>query len=327
MYDRELVSRLPKHGTSVSVVSLDPNKRSEAARLLWTLNRSSPDVVVIDELCHREAAVQFSWPSFGKRKPKQVLLVHHLTEWEDTSARASEWLSLRGADLVIATSRTSAVRLFREQGVTAAVCEPGCDRLPLDAPPTSRPPGSEATLRFLFVGTWTARKGLVELLDALEALGDARYALTIVGDSARDRPYRERVLKTLRLCPSLARRCEIMGKVDDAELARQYQRSDVLVLPSHFEGYGMVLSEAVRAGLGIVTTRVGAIPEVVRDGQEAVLVKSGRGALRDALAELIANPGRVEEMKRYARKRRFPSWDESAARFAQLLEQALSRDA
>ena len=65
------------------------------------------------------------------------------------------------------------------------------------------------------------------------------------------------------------------GTVGAASLGRLYRRADALLLASSHEGYGMVLAEALAAGLPIIATRVGAVPEVVRDGREAELVAHG----------------------------------------------------
>jgi glycosyltransferase involved in cell wall biosynthesis len=73
--------------------------------------------------------------------------------------------------------------------------------------------------------------------------------------------------------------------------------ADVLVHPARWEGFGLVLLEAMRAGLPIVATRVGAIPEVVRDGVTGLLVPpDDPAALAQAIARLCADAGAAARM-------------------------------
>jgi glycosyltransferase involved in cell wall biosynthesis len=328
VYDRLLVAALRKAGDSVDVVSLTANRRLETLRLLAQLSALGPDVVVADELCFREAAGVFALaqmlPGAVLGRSKRVLLLHHLSEWEDGVARFGEWLCLRCADRVIVSSETSGRRLWQEYGVSARVCVPGADRLPLvPRRGVSREPLAERStaasgslVELLFVGTWTRRKGLGFLIAGLAPLGPASYRLTIIGDMARDPAYAASVHTALLQYPDVAQRTRVLGVLDDAALAVAYAGADVLVLPSLFEGYGMVLSEAVSAGLAVIATRVGAIPEVVRDGAEAILVPAADvPALSQALRTVVSDTTARERMQHQARARSYPSWRETAARF------------
>src|SRR6201999_2286931 len=94
-------------------------------------------------------------------------------------------------------------------------------------------------------------------------------------------------------------------------LIRLYTRSDALILPSTHEGYGMVLAEGLAAGLPIVATRVGAVPEVVCDGREAVLVPAGDvAALACAIDRLATDLAERRRRARFARERALtlPRW-------------------
>jgi glycosyltransferase involved in cell wall biosynthesis len=97
----------------------------------------------------------------------------------------------------------------------------------------------------------------------------------------------------------------------------------VLVVPSHYEGYGIVLAEAASHGLAIVATRAGAIPEVVRDGRESVLVPPRNLlALGNALHSVVTDARRRERMQRAAFERagELPTWAETCASFARALD-------
>lgn len=327
IYDRLLVEALRNAGDSVDVVSLTAGRRFETLRLLAKLSSIAPDVIVADELCFREIAGAFTVARVLPRSllggAKRVLVLHHLTEWEDGVARFGEWLCLHCADRVVVSSKTSARRLLQEYGVRAQVCVPGADRLPRLSRSSVTPElardsaaASWHPVELLFVGTWTRRKGLGFLIAGLAPLGPASYRLTIVGDATRDPVYAAKVHSALQKHPDVAERTRVLGVVDDLALAATYAGADVLVLPSLFEGYGMVLSEAVRAGLAVIATRTGAIPEVVRDGAEALLVPAEDvTALSQALHVVITDALAREQMQRHARERATPSWQETSALF------------
>ena len=72
--------------------------------------------------------------------------------------------------------------------------------------------------------------------------------------------------------------------------ARACADADLFVLPSYSEGLSVAVCEALRAGLPVITTRVGALPEVVREGVGGCLVSPGEvAALRDALRRLLGD--------------------------------------
>ena len=72
----------------------------------------------------------------------------------------------------------------------------------------------------------------------------------------------------------MGERVEFVGECDEAALNALYDESSVFVLPSYFEGYGMVLTEALARGLPIVSTTAGAIPDTVPP-EAGVLVAPG----------------------------------------------------
>jgi glycosyltransferase involved in cell wall biosynthesis len=81
-----------------------------------------------------------------------------------------------------------------------------------------------------------------------------------------------------------------------------FRKAAVFVLPSHTENLPLVILEAAAAGLAIVTTPVGAIPEILQDGDTAVFVPPGdAGKLRDALRNVLANPGFRQRLGENAR--------------------------
>jgi glycosyltransferase involved in cell wall biosynthesis len=151
----------------------------------------------------------------------------------------------------------------------------------------------------LFLGQLGVRKGVPELLQALGSplLRDRPWRATLAGNGARGRFMRE----AERI--GIAGRLEFPGWVDVPATERLLDRSDILVLPSHREGLPMAVVEAMAHGLAVVTTPVGATPEILGDGAGALLVPPGnQQALAAALARLLDDPALRQRLGEQARK-------------------------
>jgi glycosyltransferase involved in cell wall biosynthesis len=315
IYDRLVVERLRARGDDVRVVSIEPARFAVAGGLALggRLARLAPDAVVGDELCFRELG-----PAFAVLPPRtaRVLLVHHLTSWELRAGFARvrvalrERLALHASDAIVATSRTTAARLGREHRLRRVdVAVPGADRL-------VRRPRAKASaddpVRLLFVGSWIARKRLVPLIEAFARIDGARAALAIAGDASRDPAYAGAVHRAIAAASPPAH-IDVLGVLDDAQLERALAAADALVLPSEMEGYGMVLTEAIHAGVPVIAARAGAIPEVVRHGREALLFE-GDAQITTALRTFLADPALRVRMRASAEARAadLPTWDAAA---------------
>ena len=125
-------------------------------------------------------------------------------------------------------------------------------------------------------------KGVVYLLDALAALRRERptLELTVIGSPRRESGTMERVRKL-----GLESAVHFTGRVADTEIARRYAESTVAVVSSLYEGFGFPAGEAMACQIPLVSTRGGALPEVVGEGGDTgLLVQPGSSA---ALAEGI----------------------------------------
>lgn len=117
------------------------------------------------------------------------------------------------------------------------------------------------TLNLLFVGAIHREKGIIELLQALSAMPDFNYHLNICGQ-LKDNSIKEELEDYKQ---NLVNKVSFLGLVTGEDKTKIYQQSDVLVLPSYHEGLPLVILEALGAGCGIMTTPVGAIPEILND--------------------------------------------------------------
>lgn len=132
----------------------------------------------------------------------------------------------------------------------------------------------------LFCGAWDRVKGTTYLVSAFQRLAEQGrpVPLTILGCGIPAADVRAALPEVLR--PHVT----IVDRVSEEEVVAQYRRHDLLVFPSTYEGFGLVVLEAMSQGLPVVATPVGCVPDLVRDGETGVIVP-----LRDstALAEAV----------------------------------------
>lgn len=162
-----------------------------------------------------------------------------------------------------------------------------------------KPPRSEGPLRLLFVGALIERKGIQDLIHAMgKAVGKgADLTLDIVGegDINRFRP----LLQSL----DLETRVSYLGTLRGESLIKAYYNAHILVLPSYEEGLPLVLLEAMAAGLAVIATPVGGIPDLVVNGMNGILVTPGdRDQLASIMVRLALTPNEVYDLMLAARE-------------------------
>jgi glycosyltransferase involved in cell wall biosynthesis len=122
----------------------------------------------------------------------------------------------------------------------------------------------------------------------------------------------------------LEQRIRITGELDAAGLAGQLAAADLFVLATRFEGYGMAVAQALAYGLPVVSTRTGAIAELVSP-QTGLLVEPDDGAaLRDALQRVLIDPGLHRSLASHARRvgASLPDWATASRRLSEVLVDA-----
>ncbi len=258
-----------------------------------------------------------------------VALVHHPLGFETglepgraAALLASETSALRHADAVIVTSPATKRLLVTEFAVPetrVAVALPGVD-------PAPRAAGSPAggPLHLLAVGAIVPRKGYGILVSALAAIADRPWRLTIIGTTRRAPETVAALARQIELA-GLSERITLAGTVGDEELARAYDGADLFVMPSLFEGYGMVLTEALARGLPILCTTGGAAAETA-PGDAALKVPAGdASALAKALRRLIDAPDERSRMAdaAWASAAGLPRWRDTAAIVAETCRKVL----
>ena len=264
------------------------------------------------------------------RRLRQVVLVHmplgHRPPDDEAGAlRAREREVLAAAAAVVTTSEWSRRRLGELYALPAGrvhVAEPGVDAARLA-------PGSAAGDALLCVAALTPDKGHDVLLDALAMATDLSWRCTCVGSQVRDPVFAHRMRRRARNS-RLGDRVRFSGPLTGAELDRAYAAADLLVLASHTETYGMVVTEALARGLPVLATEVGGVTEALgreEDGpRPGLLVPPGDpAALGTALRAWLEDAGLRDRLRRAARERRttLRPWAATASLVADILAEVV----
>jgi glycosyltransferase involved in cell wall biosynthesis len=165
----------------------------------------------------------------------------------------------------------------------------------------------------LAVGQLAERKGLADLVRACGLLRDQgfRFVAHIVGQGPQ-RPELERLIAELGLEETVL----LCGPLPHEAVIDQYARAALFVLPCRqtkngdIDGIPNVLPEAMAMGVPVVSTRLSAIPELVRDGENGLLVApDDPPALAEAMAALLAQPALRQELGRNGRRTVLETFD------------------
>jgi glycosyltransferase involved in cell wall biosynthesis len=198
-------------------------------------------------------------------------------------------------------------RTLGVDGGRIVVCRPG---LPAwIGQPVDRVPPRDGYV--LFVGTLEPRKNLGALLDAWELLIREMPGLPRLRIAGATRPGSEGWIERFSSSP-LREHVDYGGYVNANDRRALYEGARLLVLPSHHEGFGLPVLEAMALGIPVVATRVGALPEVAGDAGHLV-APDDRRALAAAIRRVLTSPEDAEDLRRrgLARARLF-SWVEAA---------------
>jgi glycosyltransferase involved in cell wall biosynthesis len=187
------------------------------------------------------------------------------------------------------------------------------------SPPERR--SHKTNTRLITVARLLERKGIHTILEACAKPTVLPIELQIIGTGPYEGELRELVDNL-----GLADRVKFLGYVPNEELPRHYRRSDIFVLPSATESFGLVFAEAMSCGLPIVASNVGGIPETVRDGIDGLLCPPDDPvSLRENIIKLMSSAGTREDISHSQRQRilKYYPWENIAARYAAVYRSAL----
>lgn len=336
LYDRMLVEYLRRKGDEVEIVSLP--RRNYHRHLSDNFSRSLQkrlrhakwDALLQDELNHPSL-----WRLNHRLKRKIsypiIAIVHHLrccecrADWKTRFYRAIEKRYLDSVDGFIFNSQTTRSEVERLTGGAKpfVVAYPGRDRFNRSTNPSqiaerARQPGP---LRILFLGNVIRRKGLHTLIDALSLLSDKSWQLEVVGSLSVEASYVRSIRRHIAKA-GLDSKIRFRGLLADAELEECLSRSQLLAVPSSYEGFGIVYLEAMAFGLPVIASTAGAAYELITNEKEGFLISpDDPPALVERIRTLSQNRDLLIHMslRAYEHHQHFPTWEQSTARIREFL--------
>jgi len=176
-------------------------------------------------------------------------------------------------------------------------------------PPHSGSKSGNQIFKFLFVGRNHPKKGLETLIEATRILSSKNSRPFIVELVGRNVDQLASTTNRLGIAQIFSLRGEIRSgrsfqEHPSQELAELYQQADVFVLPSLLESFGVVLIEAMAAGLPVITTDTDGCRDVIRGGKDGIMVPKGDAqALASAMARLLEDSNECAKYELLSRKR------------------------
>jgi glycosyltransferase involved in cell wall biosynthesis len=326
LYDRKLVEYLRAQGDIVEIISLP--WRNYTAHLADNIHFRLPfnlDMIIQDELNHPSLL-------FANKQPHSypvISLVHHLRcselrpKWHNIFYRAVEKKYLQSADGFIHNSKTT------ESVVTELI---GGNRHSIVAfPPTDRfgdgisksdiiERSKNEEFRILFLGNVIYRKGLHTLLRAVKKI-NRNVRVDVVGGMASEPLYADD-METYTYTQGLNSRVTFHLVLNNEPLIEKLRNAHVLVVPSSYEGFGIVYLEGMCFGLPAIGTTAGAAREIITHGENGYLIKpDDEKALAEHLNKMFTDRDlllrlSINALKRYKAQ---PIWDETAKNIQQFL--------
>jgi glycosyltransferase involved in cell wall biosynthesis len=319
LYARHLVAAVRAQGVAVAVRELagcfpdaDAHAREDCAAALAAM----PDgaVAVIDGLALAGFKAAMARESVRLRL---IVLVHHPLA-EETGLAPAEARRFAALEARLLPLAAGVMCPSARTADAVAACGVARSRIAVAPPGTMKPARAvvrrcaATPMRLLSVATVTPRKGHLVLIEALTRLDAREWRLDIIGSLSRDPDAVAAVRRALEHHELPVR---LLGERPQEALAEAYAASDLFVLASFHEGYGMAFAEAMAWGLPIVATTGGAISQTVPEGAGILVPPGDAGALAEALARVMADPALYGRLAAGAAEAgaRLAGWDEAAA--------------
>ena len=338
LYDRKLVEYLRRQGDTVEIISIP--WRNYAAHLTDNFTfrlPPGPDILIQDELNHPSLL----GANRGKHPYPVISLVHHLRcseqrpGWQNFFYRLVETRYLRSVDGFIFNSQTTRGvvnsildKSELEQGKPSIVAYPPTDRFGEGLSAQEMVERAQSgPLRILFLGNVIPRKGLHVLLDALFRLHPSSFILDIVGSLTTDPAY-ARAMQQRSAVNGLSSVITFHSSLNNAPLVEKLSNAHVLVVPSSYEGFGIVYLEGMAFGLPAIGTTAGAAGEIIRDGETGFLIRPDDApTLAARLENLAADRALLTRLSLNAleRYRQQPKWEQTAGEIRQFLVETIKK--
>ena len=327
-YNRRLIDGLRTRGHGVRVLTLPecfPKTGAGAIVAAGDALKTACAPLLVDSL-----ALCALPPEVVVTLPRPLMaLVHHPLGLESGLSTAlaahftnNERAVLAFCDHILVTSVVTATTLVRDFGAMASrisVAEPGTEA-------RTRAQGSARLAAqgplLLAAGSVVPRKGHHILVAAMAHLQHMPWALDIIGSLTRDPACASR-LQTQIHDSGLGHRITLRGEFAPDALAQAMDHADIFVMPSLYEGFGMVLTEAMAAGLALVSTDGGALATTLPVGAGLMAKADNITDLADVLARVIGNPELRQQLAQAAwlAGRNLPRWEATVSKVELMLRE------
>jgi glycosyltransferase involved in cell wall biosynthesis len=317
LYHAQVYPLLRTLGVYIDEIILSAADVDAQRAAVVTINPHVYDAIMVDALARTAVAPYIdAW----RQHCPVVAMVHELPSVA-TGVDAADEAPLLRADALIAVSRDGRQRLL-DRGVDAQriiIASPGCDRLgmpPMHAP--VQPP------QVLCVAQWIARKGLDTLIAAWQQVNHPTAVLHMYGERDADLAYTAHIDTLIATARLTGGQIVVHGSVTDEAIVAAYQQATLFVLPSRFEGYGMVFAEALWAGVPVVACDAGPVSHLIGSGGVTVPVDDV-DALALQLRHLLNHPDQLSAFAQAAHTRgqQLPRWRDTSIAWQTAIQLAI----
>ena len=310
-YHRRMLAAWQEMGGASEVIALEGPVSEGSASALLISQMEGRIVIVEGDAFERAAGIIPALQARGA-----AALIHHPTALEPgtpevrrLALKQLEASLLPGFRRVIAASQPIGERLIGEFGVARErlrVVVPGTDQAPRRVIGDGQVVGAPCAI--LSLGTLTYRKGHDVLLRALAGLFDLDWHLTLAGEP-RDAEYAaslQRLIGDL----GIAAKVTLKGALEGKMLEEAWSKAEIFALATRFEGYGMVIAEALSRGIPVAITAGGAAESLVPPEAGVVAPVDDVEQLGKAMRRMIFSPSLREIMSRAAWRQgqTLPDW-------------------
>lgn len=279
LYHSIVYDILRKSGENVFVFGNEDNfesvEKSKIKKIIYGLKHSFkiPNHSII--FLTNTAFLHFLLPLFTVslfKRHKYVILIHHLLCEEKAKflVRFFESIFVKSIKKKLTVSKSSMESLLKHRMIK--------DFIPIVNPGLEYTPDHSYCRRkikpvpeLLFVGNIEKRKSLDSVFKALNGIKNFDFKFNVAGNLT-DVDYYNEMVKLIEI-GNLSKKVDFLGKLTAYELLEHYRKSDILLFPSLWEGYGMVIAEAMANGLPVISSDIPTSRELIDDGVNGLLFK------------------------------------------------------
>jgi glycosyltransferase involved in cell wall biosynthesis len=337
IYDKILVQYLRDHGEIVDVFSLPWRNYfghltdNLKGNLFAGADFSQYDLLIEDELTH-PSLLNFNRKLMDNQDISVFSIVHLLrfTEAKNRISRCfyqfiekSYFNKIQGLIFNSLNSKNVVNELINKNK-SSIIAYPGRDTIGVTLSENEIGKRSEklSPIQILFFGNVIRRKGLHVLLQSLKKIESQNWHLNIVGHLEMEPLYVSRIKRMIAEDSQIKNRVTFYGSLIGDRLVNVLKKNQLLVMPSFWEGFGMVYIEGMGFGLPAIATNAGATNEIIKHGANGFLIDPGDSSrLAEHIDKLVQDRELLLKMSLAALDHFYshPTWDETCEKIHKFL--------